>query len=91
MTLGGIIGAIVIGLILGVLARFILPGKQNIPMWLTILVGIVAAYIGTWLVRPMGWDVTPGFNWLEHITQLILAVIGIAIVAGVYGRKKVGS
>ena len=49
MTIGSIIGAIIIGLVLGVLGRLFAPGKQNIPIWLTILVGIVAA-IGVSLV-----------------------------------------
>jgi len=36
MTVTGIITAIVIGAIIGALARLILPGRQNIPIWLTI-------------------------------------------------------
>jgi uncharacterized membrane protein YeaQ/YmgE (transglycosylase-associated protein family) len=87
--LGSIIGAIVIGLILGVLARLILPGKQNIPMWLTIVVGIVAAFIGTFIARLFGVADTRGIDWIEHIVQLTVAVIGIGIVAGVYGRRGV--
>lgn len=87
--LGSIIGAILIGLVLGVLARLILPGKQNIPVWLTIVVGIVAAFIGTFIARALGVADTRGFDWIEHIIQLIFAVIGIGIVAGVYGRRGV--
>ena len=52
MTIGSIIGAIIIGLVLGVLGRLFAPGKQNIPIWLTIVVGIVAAFIGTFIARP---------------------------------------
>jgi uncharacterized membrane protein YeaQ/YmgE (transglycosylase-associated protein family) len=40
VTIEGILGAIVIGLILGALGRLVVPGKQDIPIWLTILVGI---------------------------------------------------
>jgi uncharacterized membrane protein YeaQ/YmgE (transglycosylase-associated protein family) len=89
--IGSIIGAIVIGLILGVLARLILPGKQNIPLWLTIVVGIVAAYIGTWIARAFGIADTPGFDWWEHIIQLIVALIAVGAVAGVYSRRGVRS
>lgn len=89
--IGSIIGAIVIGLILGVLARVILPGKQNIPLWLTILVGIVAAFIGTFIARALGVADTDGFDWLEHIVQLVLAVIGVGAVAGVYAKRGVRS
>ena len=54
MTITGIITAIVVGAIIGALARLILPGRQNIPIWLTIVVGIVAAVIGTFLARAVG-------------------------------------
>ncbi|GAA3239931.1 transglycosylase [Pseudonocardia petroleophila] len=90
MTVTGIITAIVIGAIIGVLARLILPGKQNIPIWLTIVVGIVAALLGTFLARALGLPTaTNGIDWIELIVQLVLAVIGVAIVSGTYGRRGV--
>jgi uncharacterized membrane protein YeaQ/YmgE (transglycosylase-associated protein family) len=88
MTITGIITAIVFGLIIGALARLILPGRQNIPIWLTILVGIVGAFIGTFLARLFGAP-TGGFNFIELILQIVVAVIGVAIVAGMYGRRGV--
>lgn len=90
MTITGIISAIVIGLIIGVLARLILPGKQNIPIWLTIVVGIVAAFIGTAIARAIGIPTaTRGIDWLELAVQLIVAIIGVGLVAGAYGRRAV--
>ena len=90
MTVTGIITAIVIGAIIGALARLILPGKQNIPIWLTIVVGIVAAFIGTFIARAIGISTaTSGIDWLELLVQLIVAVIGVAIVAGAYGRRGI--
>jgi len=47
MTITGIISAILIGLVIGALGRLVVPGKQHIPIWLTILVGIGAAFLGT--------------------------------------------
>jgi uncharacterized membrane protein YeaQ/YmgE (transglycosylase-associated protein family) len=90
MTVTGIITAIVIGAIIGALARLILPGRQHIPVWLTIVVGIVAALLGTVLARAIGIPTaTSGIDWLELLVQLVLAVIGVAIVAGTYGRRGV--
>ena len=90
MTVTGIITAIVIGAIIGALARLILPGKQNIPIWLTIVVGIVAAFIGTFIARALGIPTTTsGIDWLELLVQLIVAVIGVALVAGAYSRRGV--
>jgi len=90
MTVTGIITAIVIGAIIGALARLILPGKQNIPIWLPIVVGIVAAFIATYIARAIGISTaTTGIDWLELLVQLIVAVIGVAIVAGAYGRRGI--
>ncbi|RDI22980.1 GlsB/YeaQ/YmgE family stress response membrane protein [Lentzea flaviverrucosa] len=89
MTIGGVIGALVIGLILGLLGKLFAPGKQSIPIWLTILVGIVAAFIGTWIARLLGVQDTPGIDWIEVIVQIVVAAIGVSVVAGVYGRKSV--
>jgi uncharacterized membrane protein YeaQ/YmgE (transglycosylase-associated protein family) len=89
MTVGGIISAIVVGLILGVLGRFVAPGKQGIPIWLTIVVGIVAAFIGTAIARGLGYADTNGFDWLELITQIIVAALGVVLAARLYGRRSV--
>ena len=82
-----IIGAIIVGLILGVLAKFILPGRQAVPIWLTILVGIVAAIIGNYVATLLGVGDTFGFDWTRHGLQLLFAVLGIGALAGVYARK----
>ncbi|KZB85041.1 GlsB/YeaQ/YmgE family stress response membrane protein [Amycolatopsis regifaucium] len=89
MTVTGIITAIVVGLILGVLGRFFAPGKQSIPIWLTIIVGIIAAFIGTWIARGLGYADTKGFDWLELITQIVVAAVGVALAANLYGRRGV--
>ena len=89
MTIGSIIGAIIIGLVLGVLGRPFAPGKQNIPIWLTIVVGIVAAFIGTFIARALGVADTRGIDWIELIVQIIVAAIGVSLVAGLYGRRGV--
>ena len=82
-----IIGAIIVGLILGVLAKFVMPGKQAVPIWLTILVGIVAAIIGNYVATLLGVRETFGFDWIRHGLQLVFAVLGIGALAGVYARK----
>jgi uncharacterized membrane protein YeaQ/YmgE (transglycosylase-associated protein family) len=89
MTVTGIITAIIIGAIIGFLGRLVAPGKQNIPIWLTIVVGIVAAFIGTWIAGLFGVADTGGFDWIELVMQVVVAAIGVAIVAGVYSRRGV--
>jgi uncharacterized membrane protein YeaQ/YmgE (transglycosylase-associated protein family) len=89
MTISGIIMAIVIGAIIGALARFVLPGRQNIGILLTIVIGIVAALLGTWLAQLVGVEVTPGIDWIEIVFQVGLAAIAIALFAGIGSRRSV--
>jgi uncharacterized membrane protein YeaQ/YmgE (transglycosylase-associated protein family) len=89
MTASGIIMAIVIGAIIGALARFVLPGRQNIGILLTIVIGIVAALLGTWLAQQVGVATTDGIDWIEIVFQVGLAAIAIALFAGVGSRRRV--
>ncbi len=84
-----IITALVIGLVIGALARLILPGKQNIPIWLTILVGLVGALLGTLLAQYIGVAVTAGVDWIEIVLQVAIATVGVAIVSGLYNARRV--
>jgi uncharacterized membrane protein YeaQ/YmgE (transglycosylase-associated protein family) len=89
MTITGIISALLVGIVVGILGRLVVPGKQNIPIWLTIVIGIVAAFIGTAIARAIGIPtVTNGIDWLELIVQVVVAAIGVALVAGLYGRRR---
>jgi uncharacterized membrane protein YeaQ/YmgE (transglycosylase-associated protein family) len=88
MTASNIITAIIVGAIIGALGRLVLPGRQNIPVWLTIVVGIVAALLGTVLANAMGVKTTPGVDWIELFIQVVLAAIGVALVAGLGGRRR---
>ena len=87
MTVTGIITAIVVGLIIGALGRLVVPGKQNIPIWLTIVVGIIAALIGTAIARALGVADTRGFDWIELIIQIVLAAGGVFLAANAYSRR----
>ncbi|CAN5453014.1 GlsB/YeaQ/YmgE family stress response membrane protein [soil metagenome] len=91
MTITGIITAILIGIVVGVLGRLVLPGKQPIGMLVTVLVGIVAAFLGTALARAMGIPTaTTGIDWLELLVQVVVAAVGVAIVAALTGKRRTG-
>ena len=91
MTVTGIISAILIGAVIGILGRLVVPGKQRIPIWLTIVVGIVAAFLGTALARALGLPTaTEGIDWIELLVQVVVAAIGVALVAAAFGRRKSG-
>jgi uncharacterized membrane protein YeaQ/YmgE (transglycosylase-associated protein family) len=90
MTATGIITAIIIGAIIGALGRLVLPGRQSIPVWLTVVVGIGAALLGTVLANALGVKDTPGVDWVEIFIQIALAAIGVALVSGLSGRRSLG-
>ncbi|MEU8007884.1 GlsB/YeaQ/YmgE family stress response membrane protein [Catellatospora sp. NPDC049111] len=89
MTVAGIISAIIVGLVIGALGRLVVPGRQSLPIWLTIVVGIVAAIIGTAIAQAVGVAVTDGIDWIELVFQVGLAALGVALIAGVRGRGTV--
>ncbi|HET6686005.1 MAG TPA: GlsB/YeaQ/YmgE family stress response membrane protein [Jiangellaceae bacterium] len=89
MTAAGIISAIVIGAIIGALARFVLPGRQAIGILLTIVIGILGALIGTWLAQQVGVATTDGIDWIEILFQIGVAAVGVALVSGFSSRRTV--
>lgn len=86
MTVTGIITAVVIGLIIGALGRLVVPGKQDIPIWLTMLIGVVAALLGTAIVG--GLRDTDGIDWIEIVVQVVLAAVGVWLVVALRGRSS---
>jgi uncharacterized membrane protein YeaQ/YmgE (transglycosylase-associated protein family) len=86
MEITGIFTAIVVGLIIGALGRLVVPGRQNIPIWLTLLIGIVASFVDTLIAAAFGVAKTSGIDWIELILQVGLAALGVALVAG--ARRK---
>jgi uncharacterized membrane protein YeaQ/YmgE (transglycosylase-associated protein family) len=88
MEISGIFTAIIVGLIIGGLGRLVLPGKQKIGFWLTLLIGVVAALIGTFIAAGIGVDDTRGIDWIELILQIALAAGGVALVEGLGSRRR---
>ncbi|TDD41138.1 GlsB/YeaQ/YmgE family stress response membrane protein [Nonomuraea terrae] len=89
MTIESILGAIVIGAVIGAIGRLLLPGRQAIGWILTVVVGIVAALIGTMIAQVMGVQTTPGIDWIELVMQAVLAVVGVGLVAGLKRGSRV--
>jgi uncharacterized membrane protein YeaQ/YmgE (transglycosylase-associated protein family) len=91
MTITGIISAILIGIVVGILGRLVVPGKQRIGLLITIAVGIVSAFIGTAVARALGLPTaTEGIDWLELLCQVVVAAIGVALVSALMGRRRTG-
>ncbi|MEO3929186.1 GlsB/YeaQ/YmgE family stress response membrane protein [Micromonosporaceae bacterium B7E4] len=90
LTVWGIITALIVGLVIGALGRLVVPGRQDMPIWLTMLIGVGAALLGTVIARAAGIATeTAGIDWMELLIQVVLAAIGVALVAGVGRRRRI--
>ncbi|HEX2363068.1 MAG TPA: GlsB/YeaQ/YmgE family stress response membrane protein [Jiangellaceae bacterium] len=81
MDLVDIIGLIIAGLVVGALGRLVVPGQQNVPIWLHLIVGVVAVWIGYWISGLLGVAETDGIDWLRWIISIIVAAIAVYLVA----------
>lgn len=80
------IGAIIIGLLAGVVAKLLMPGRDPGGFIITILLGIAGALLATWLGRAIGWygaDQSAGF-----IGAVVGAVVILAIYRMAVGRRR---
>lgn len=86
MGISGIISAIIVGLVIGALGRLVAPGRQGIKIWLTIVIGIVAAFIGTAIAGAIGIN-TDGFSFWTLLIQVVLAAVGVTVAANMLGSR----
>jgi uncharacterized membrane protein YeaQ/YmgE (transglycosylase-associated protein family) len=90
MQVTGIISAILVGALIGVLGRLVLPGRQRIGIFVTLIIGIGAALLGTLVASQFNLDDNAPasfggaeWSWAELGIQVGFAVIGTAIAAAV--------
>jgi uncharacterized membrane protein YeaQ/YmgE (transglycosylase-associated protein family) len=84
----GIIGFLVFGLVVGAVARFIKPGKQNLSVGMTLLLGVVGSIIGGIVANVLGTGSIMELNVLGSIVAVIAAVLLIGVAEGMSGRNK---
>ncbi len=75
-----IIGTIIFGAIVGILARAVIPGRQAYGWIVTILLGVGGALIGYWLWGLMGGTDTGGIDWI----RLAISVAAAAVLSFLY-------
>ena len=84
-----ILSAVIVGLIIGALARLVMPGKQSIGVLMTIVLGVLGSLIGSWLCYNLFGYQNEGGGWavIPFLVGVVVAVILIAIYVGVTGRR----
>lgn len=83
-----VIFALVVGLVIGGLARLLLPGRQKISLMATFIVGFTAALVGGLVAEAFGLADTEGIDWIKLAIQIGLAVVGVGFYSGwFFGRE----
>ena len=80
----GILSWIIFGLIAGITAKWIMPGKENVGIIVTIILGIVGAVVGGYISTFFGFGKVDGFNF----GSFVVAVIGAIVVLYIYNKVK---
>jgi uncharacterized membrane protein YeaQ/YmgE (transglycosylase-associated protein family) len=85
--IGTIVLALIVGAIIGLVARLVMPGRQGIGMMMTILLGALGGLIGSWVTSYFGYhNANGGIAWLPFFVGVVAAVVLIAVYEGVTGR-----
>jgi uncharacterized membrane protein YeaQ/YmgE (transglycosylase-associated protein family) len=87
MPVTGFVSAVVVGLIVGVLGRLLIPGKQPIGIVLTLLVGVGAAFLGSFVASRTGITYVYGIDWFELLLQVVVAGVATLILTMVFRRQ----
>jgi uncharacterized membrane protein YeaQ/YmgE (transglycosylase-associated protein family) len=92
--IGTILTALIAGTVIGILGKFLAPGgRDNIPLWLTVVCGVGGVFIGSYVYAAI-FDCadmnncTNGVDWWRHLWQIVVAAVLVVIAAGVTGRKR---
>lgn len=84
MDVESIVGFVLIGLVVGILARLLVPGRDPMGLIGTILVGIVGAVVGGWLAGNV-FEETRGVDWIASIA---VAIVLVLLVRAASGRRR---
>ena len=83
-----IIVVLIAGLIIGLLGKFVAPsGRDNIPLWLTVVCGIVGVLVGYWIATALDVGETDGVDWIRWLISIGVAAVAVAIAASVTSRR----
>jgi uncharacterized membrane protein YeaQ/YmgE (transglycosylase-associated protein family) len=86
-----ILGLIVVGLIIGALARLIKPGKQRLSILMTLVLGVVGALIGGVVASLLGTGDIWELNVLGFIVAVVAAVLLIGVAESMSGGRSRGA
>lgn len=86
-VLSTIVWGLVAGIIIGPLARLVLPGKQNISLVMTVVIGAVGAILGGFIAEAIDVADTDGIDWIKLAIQVGVAAVAVLFYGGMAGRR----
>lgn len=86
-VIGTIVASVIIGAVIGGIARILLPGAQRIGVVLTIIAGAVAAFAGSWIAEQLDWHAGTFIDWPKLGVQVVLAMLVIGAIGGLGGSR----
>ena len=79
----GIIWTIIIGLLAGIVAKLLMPGKDPGGFIITILLGIAGAFVATYLGQAIGWyEAGQGAGFIGAVVGAVLILIAYRMIRG---------
>jgi uncharacterized membrane protein YeaQ/YmgE (transglycosylase-associated protein family) len=85
--LSTLIGGLIAGIVIGPLARLVLPGKQNLSIGMTIVVGAIGAIVGGLFAQVLGVGDTSGIDWIKLVIQVAVAAVAIIVYANMQANR----
>ncbi|OBH12826.1 GlsB/YeaQ/YmgE family stress response membrane protein [Mycobacterium sp. E1747] len=83
-----IILALIVGAIIGLVARLVMPGRQNVGMLMTVALGAVGGLIGSWAASQFGYhNANGGVAWVPFFIGVGAAIVLIALYEALTGRR----
>ncbi|THI95299.1 GlsB/YeaQ/YmgE family stress response membrane protein [Nocardioides sp.] len=82
------LGFILIGVVIGVLARLLKPGRQSLGFLGTIGLGMVGALIGGIVASLLGTGEITELNVIGFVVAVVAAVLLVGIAEGIVGRNR---
>jgi len=85
----GVVSWIIIGLLAGVLGKLIMPGRDPGSFIITIVIGMIGALVGGFIVRLLGGEGVTGFNIWSILVATLGAIILLALYRAFAGGRRV--
>ena len=80
----GFLTWVVLGLIVGILAKWIMPGKDGGGFFMTVILGVIGAMVGGYIGTLLGMGTVTGFN----LSSILIATVGALIVLFFYNKIR---